>query len=511
MAHTLASGRILGGRYRLDHEIAKGGMATVWRADDPLLARSVAIKTLDPALAEDSELRSRFRREAVAAAAVAHPNIVATYDTGEDDGVAYIVMELVDGATLRQAIDLHGTLPTARAADIAAQVADALAAAHARGLVHRDIKPSNVLIQLDGRAKVTDFGIAKASDQPAEDLTRTGSVMGTARYLSPEQLEGHTVDERSDIYALGLVLYEMLTATPPFAADSEIGTAVARLTTDPPRVIDLRPEVPPGLAHVVDRAMARAPGDRWPNAAAMRDALTPFRIAVPDRGADATMPVAMPRVDQTAAAAPAIVATTHPAIIDDGVSMSTRMLAWIGALLLGIVGGYAGYVVASDSSTSTTPAATVTTTADLPILGVSSFDPEGDQVENDGDLGNLTDGRTSTAWATEGYFNATTSPKSGVGFVLDLGEPSTVRGVDLTSDLVGWDAKIYVGSDKATDLSAWGEPVTTGTDLGKREKLSIDPPASGRYVLVWFTKLVKEPDGRFRGRIIEVAVRGNPG
>ncbi len=154
-------------------------MATVWRADDPLLARSVAIKTLDPVLGEDPDLRSRFRREAVAAAAVAHPNIVATYDTGDDDGVAYIVMELVDGATLRQAINLHGALPPARAADIAAQIADALAAAHARGLVHRDIKPSNVLIQLDGRAKVTDFGIAKVSDQPAEDLTRTGSVMGT--------------------------------------------------------------------------------------------------------------------------------------------------------------------------------------------------------------------------------------------------------------------------------------------------------------------------------------------
>ncbi len=132
----------------------------------------MAVKTLDPTLAEDEALRTRFRREAVAAAAVAHPNIVATYDTGEDDGVAYIVMELVEGATLRQAIDLHGPLPPARAADIAAQVADALAAAHARGLVHRDVKPSNVLVQLDGRVKVTDFGIAKAADQGAEDLTR---------------------------------------------------------------------------------------------------------------------------------------------------------------------------------------------------------------------------------------------------------------------------------------------------------------------------------------------------
>lgn len=486
-------------------------MATVWRADDPLLARSVAIKTLDPALGEDPDLRSRFRREAVAAAAVAHPNIVATYDTGEDDGVAYIVMELVDGATLRQAIDLHGALPLARAADIAAQVADALAAAHARGLVHRDIKPSNVLIQLDGRAKVTDFGIAKASDQPADDLTRTGNVMGTARYLSPEQLEGQPVDERSDIYSLGLVLYEMLTARPPFGGDTEIGTAVARLTNPPPSVSDVRPEVAPGLAHVVERALARAPDDRWPNAAAMRDALTPFRVAVPDRGADATMPVAMPRVAPSATTAAVVVAPAIPSIINDGVSVGTRMLAWIGALILGIGGGYAGYVLATDTTSAATPAAVSAGTKDLPILGVTSFDPDGDQSENDADLGKMTDGRTSTAWATEGYFNPTTSPKPGVGFVLDLGEPSKVRSLQFTSDLVGWDINLYVGSEKHTTLAAWGNPVANGSDLGLAADVPIDPPAAGRYVLVWFTKLVKEPDGRYRGRIVEVAVRGTPG
>ena len=262
-------------------------MATVWRAEDPLLARAVAIKTLDPTLAEDEAIRVRFRREAVAAAAVAHPNIVATYDTGEDDGIAYIVMELVEGATLRQAIDLHGALPPARAADIAAQVADALSAAHARGLVHRDVKPSNVLVQLDGRVKVTDFGIAKAADQAHEELTRAGNVMGTARYLAPEQLEGHAVDERADVYSLGLVLYEMLTGHSPFGADTEIAhRRRAAHRPAPPRVLTARPGLAPGLAHVIDRALERDPANRWPNAAAMRDALDTVscRGAGPHRG-----------------------------------------------------------------------------------------------------------------------------------------------------------------------------------------------------------------------------------
>ena len=208
-------------------------MGTVWEADDPLLARHIAIKTLDAAIGMDESIRARFRREAVTAAAVTHPNIVATYDTGEDDGVAYIVMELVHGITLRQLIDRDGAVPVAEAAGIAYQVADALSVAHARGLVHRDVKPGNVLVQPDGRVKVTDFGIAKAADSGDDELTRTGMVVGTARYLAPEQVDGRDVDERVDIYSLGLVLYEMLCGKAPFEADTDIATAVARLTSPP--------------------------------------------------------------------------------------------------------------------------------------------------------------------------------------------------------------------------------------------------------------------------------------
>ena len=486
-------------------------MGTVWRGEDPLLARSVAVKTLDPRLAEDDDLRARFRREAVAAAAVAHPNIVATYDTGEDDGVAYIVMELVEGATLRQAIDLHGALPPARAADIAAQVADALAAAHARGLVHRDVKPSNVLVQLDGRVKVTDFGIAKAADQSAEELTRTGSVMGTAKYLAPEQLEGHPVDERADVYSLGLVLFEMLAGQTPFGAETEIATAVARLTTPPPRLGDLRPHLAPGLAHVVDRALERNPEDRWPNAASMRDALAPFRVAVPERGADATMPVARPRPSAPAAA----LATAHPVIINDGVGVGARILAWVVALALGIGGGYAGFVLATDSSSPSKPAAPAAGPSTLKIATVTTFDPynfDGQPSEHPEEAKLATDGDAATFWTTDPYKQADVGGKPGVGLILELAQSSRVTSVDLTSPDSGWDAQIYVSGGNAPTLSGWGPSRATGTNLGTSAQMRLPEHPPGQYVLVWLTKLPPSTTGQpsFVGRIAEVSVHGIP-
>ncbi len=485
-------------------------MATVWRGEDPLLARPVAVKTLDPTLAEDEALRTRFRREAVAAAAVAHPNIVATYDTGEDDGVAYIVMELVEGATLRQAIDLHGPLPPARAADIAAQVADALAAAHGRGLVHRDVKPSNVLVQLDGRVKVTDFGIAKAADQGAEDLTRAGNVMGTARYLAPEQLEGHTVDERADVYSLGLVLYEMLTGNAPFGADTEIGTAVARLTSAAPRIGDVRAGIPPGLAHVVERALERDPALRWPNAASMRDALTPFRVAAPDRTVDATMPVALPQRPREDPA------TSIPAIIDDGMSVGARVLIWVLALALGFGGGYLGYVLATNDSSSpkAAPAAGAQT---LPIQTVTSFDPDTTDTvkdENPEETGNAVDGNPATYWTTASYFQPNVGGKPGVGLILGLSGPGHVSAVHLTAD-PGMNVEIYTSNTSGSTLEAWGNPRGSGNDLGASATIPVQGAPIARYVLVWLTRLPRaptSPDGsaRYVGRIAEVSVRGTP-
>ena len=251
-------------------------MATVWIADDPVLSRRVAVKVLRADLAADDATRARFRNEAIAAARLSHPNIVSTYDTGDDDGIAYIVMELVDGPTLRHLIDEHGGLPVADVIRIGKQVADALDAAHRAGLVHRDVKPANVLVPRAGPVKVTDFGIAKAAG--ADDLTRTGTVMGTARYLAPEQVNGRPTDPRTDVYALGLLMFEALVGHPPFGGDTDIATAMARLTTSAPSIRAERPEVSQALDDVIHRCLARQPAARFGSAAAVRDALDRARL-----------------------------------------------------------------------------------------------------------------------------------------------------------------------------------------------------------------------------------------
>ncbi len=211
-AGVVEAGRLLAGRYRLEELVASGGMAQVWRGTDEILRRQVAVKLLHPHLAADGSFVTRFRQEAVAAARLAHPGIVAIYDTCSEAGTEAIVMELVPGRTLRERIDDQAPIDPWQAAGLAAQVAEALDAAHRAGLVHRDIKPANVLLAGDGRVKVADFGIAKAAE--GADLTQPGLMVGTAKYVAPEQVEGKAVDPRTDIYSLGVVLYEMLCGRP---------------------------------------------------------------------------------------------------------------------------------------------------------------------------------------------------------------------------------------------------------------------------------------------------------
>ena len=281
---------MLDGRYRLVSPLARGGMATVWVGEDTLLARRVAVKILHAELAYDEALRARFRNEAVAAARLTHPGIVATYDTGDDDGVGYIVMEFVDGPNLRRVLDVQGELAIVEAVRIAREVASALEAAHRQGIVHRDVKPANVLVPADGPVKVTDFGIAKAGT--GAELTRTGTVVGTARYLAPEQLRGEPVDARTDLYALGLVLYEMLAGELPFQGDTEMAVALARLSSPPAPVRQLRPDTPAGLARLVMACLALDPADRPPTARAVAEFLS-------DRPRDAAPTTERPRTEGT--------------------------------------------------------------------------------------------------------------------------------------------------------------------------------------------------------------------
>ncbi len=241
-------------------------MAQVWRALDLTLDRWVAVKILHGHLADDASFVSRFRHEARAAARLNHRCIVAVYDTVSSQGVDAIVMELVRGKTLREHLEVHGALRPARAVEIAADVAEALHTAHLSGIVHRDVKPANIMLADDGRVLVADFGIAKA--EGGGDLTDTGSVLGTAKYVAPEQLRGDAADPRTDVYSLGAVLYEMLAGTPPFDSDTEAATALARLHQDPPALADRDAAVPLWLDTVVVRALDRRPDHRFTTRAA---------------------------------------------------------------------------------------------------------------------------------------------------------------------------------------------------------------------------------------------------
>src|SRR6476620_1218150 len=218
--HSIARDTIVDGRYRALRLLGVGGMAEVWCAEDEVLGRRVALKLLGSRFAEDDEFRERFRREAQAAAGLAHPNIVGIFDRSEWDGTPYIAMELVDGRTLKDLVRERGPLPPATAVGVMEQILNALAYAHRRGIVHRDIKPQNVIIDAEGQAKVADFGIARAGD--TSEMTQTGASVGTMQYLSPEQAEGRPVDRRADLYSTGIVLYELLTGQVPFDGEAPI-------------------------------------------------------------------------------------------------------------------------------------------------------------------------------------------------------------------------------------------------------------------------------------------------
>jgi serine/threonine-protein kinase len=271
---------ILGGRYRVEQELGRGGMAKVFRGTDTVLGRPVAIKVLAPRFSDDASFVQRFRREAQAAARLSNPNVVGVFDTGTDDGVHYIVMEYVDGKTLAEYLAGGGRIMPERAIEIAEAVCEALAAAHAQGVIHRDIKPGNIMITPSGQVKVADFGIARMTTS-AETVEQTAAVLGTAAYLSPEQAQGRPVDARSDLYSLGCVLYEMVTGRPPFTGDSPVAVASKHVLEPPTPPSKLNPDVSPELEAVILRALAKNPDNRYASAEELRADLERARRGLP--------------------------------------------------------------------------------------------------------------------------------------------------------------------------------------------------------------------------------------
>ena len=301
---------IFADRYEIVSEIARGGMADVYLANDSKLSRPVALKVLSPELSRDPAFVERFRREAQSAAGLNQPNIVGIFDWGQEHGTSFIVMEYVDGQTLRDLIRRDHTIAPGQIADIGADIAAALAFAHKNGVVHRDVKPGNVLITTAGQVKVTDFGIARASGDN-DGLTRTGAVMGTATYFSPEQAQGDAVDGRSDVYSLGIVLYEMATGEPPFSGDSPITVAYKHVREDVVPPSQRMPSIPPELERVIMTCLAKNPADRYLSADDLRADLMRFRRGQAVVGTAITAAITtVPDATSTMVATPAVVAAS---------------------------------------------------------------------------------------------------------------------------------------------------------------------------------------------------------
>jgi eukaryotic-like serine/threonine-protein kinase len=338
---------LLGGRYRLTRRMAAGGMGHVWEAEDTVLHRLVAIKVLSEGLSSDPRSAERFRREAQAAAGLSHPNVAGVFDYGEDDGTQFIVMELLEGETLAQRIGRIGRLDPAEAGRIAGVVAAALEAAHKAGIVHRDVKPGNVMLTPQGEVKVLDFGIAAAS---GPNLTVTGFTIGTAAYLSPEQAAGERATSASDVYALGVVLYEMLSGRPPFTGETPVAVAAAHVSQEAPPLTDVVPGVPAHLALACQKAMAKDPALRPRTAGVFRQMLGPPDLAThdpsgelsEDRPASAQTTAVIPPADSTAVlpeSQSAVVEETppRPAPVRSTRPSRNRILWVLGAVVAGVV------------------------------------------------------------------------------------------------------------------------------------------------------------------------------
>ena len=472
-------GDVLSERYELEELVGSGGMSSVYRAHDRVLDRKVALKVLHQRLIEEEEYVERFRREARMVAGLLHQNIVTVIDRGDDDGQQYIVFEHVDGENLKELVVRSGRLPVRRALELALAVADGLAFAHEQGLVHRDVKPQNVLLSSEGEVKVTDFGIAR-SIHVDHGVTQTGTVLGTGEYLAPEQASGKPVSPATDVYSLGVVLWELLTGEVPFTGENFVAVALKHVNEPPPSLLAVRPDVSPRLAATVERALAKDPAQRFPSMAALGREL---RACLAELDGDAQAPAeddsALTLVTRPTAPAPARVGRRRPA------RSRRRPLVWVLLAVLVAGAAIAAVLLLGGGTHHNGGSGDGSTGAAVQLRGLSGYDPQGDGQEHDELAGLATDGSTSTSWTTESYDGPNFAGlKSGVGLVLAPGGPVKLATLTVTTPTPGFTAEIQSGNSPTGGFTVDSSPQT----VNAKTTFTLDGSTAAYYV-IWITQL----------------------
>ena len=479
-------GTVLSGRYRLDSKLGSGGMSTVYMALDETLEREVAIKVLHREMSDQPDQLERFRRESRAVAQLSHPNVVSVIDAGDDHGHPYIVFECIHGETLKQRIDRLERLPLDEAAAYAIEIGRGLQAAHGAQLVHRDVKPQNVLIDSEGRAKVTDFGIALSLESGG--LTRTGRVLGTTDYVSPEQAMGKDVDARSDVYSLGILLYEMLTGDVPFKAETLVGVAMKHVNDPMPDLQKRRPGVSAALSAVVERATQKEPRKRYPDMGAMLADL------------EGALEVEVARAGGAHGEATTVLDSVPPRrrlLPSRGVSIAGILLVLGGVLLALAIAKLGGGDEARERANSD---AAPTSGEEIGLVGADDFDPGGGDGEHPNEVGLAIDGSPTSEWPTETYnlspILLEAANKEGVGLIVDAGEPVSGRAVQISTETPGFSGAIYGSAEEDTpaDLEGWGEPLNEFSAAENTTTVPLDDNES-RYYLIWITELAETDEG----------------
>ncbi|MGH2940177.1 MAG: protein kinase domain-containing protein [Solirubrobacterales bacterium] len=500
-------GTVLSGRYRLEAKLGSGGMSTVYLARDTTLDRPVAVKVMHREMSEQADQLERFRQEARAVAKISHPNVVAVIDAGEDGGYPYIVFEYVEGETLKARINRVGALDVQESLAYAIEIARGLTVAHARKMVHRDIKPQNVLIDAEGRAKLTDFGISRQLEK--DGLTATGRVLGTTDYVAPEQAMGHGADQRSDLYSLGVVLFEMLTGHVPFSADSQVGVAMKHVNEELPDVQADRPELSAATALVVERATAKDPTKRYADVGEMIDDLS------------TALEVEAARAGSTTGEATSVLDALPPAQRKLSRRATWSWVAILAAIMIAAAVLLATQLIGNGNvgnggnpgNGGNGGGGGKTAEHQVAIEEATDYDPEGDGEEDPETVGLAVDGNpTGTAWSSEHYDTDTFAgtkegPNPGVGLYVTTQAAVTPNTMKIITPTPGWDAQIYAAaSGPPEEIEEWGEAIGEVTNASKEEEVQLHLGQAAKYFLIWFTKAspASDQEGRFQVEISDV-------